>query len=61
MEYVIKVCGDTDTNACIAGMLAGAYYGLSGIPSHWVSSLIAVKDLQNTCDSLYNLRVELNQ
>ena len=42
-------------------MLAGAYYGLSGIPSHWVSSLIAVKDLQNTCDSLYNLRVELNQ
>lgn len=61
MEYVIKVGGDTDTNACIAGMLAGAYYGLSDIPSHWVSSLIAVKDLQNTCDSLYNLRVELNQ
>lgn len=27
--------GDTDTNACIAGALLGAYYGIDDIPSKW--------------------------
>jgi ADP-ribosyl-[dinitrogen reductase] hydrolase len=26
---------DADTSACVAGALAGAYYGLSGIPQRW--------------------------
>ena len=28
IEKIIKVKGDTDTNACIIGALLGAYYGL---------------------------------
>lgn len=60
MEYVIKVGGDTDTNACIAGMLAGAYYGFKAIPQEWVNYLIDVQDLKNTCQKLFNLRSRIN-
>lgn len=60
MEYVIKKGGDTDTNACIAGMLAGAYYGFDAIPKQWVADLIDTQDLRNTCEKLYQLRLELN-
>ncbi|WP_421684950.1 ADP-ribosylglycohydrolase family protein [Vibrio owensii] len=30
---------DADTTAAIFGQLAGAYYGLSSIPSKWQSQL----------------------
>ena len=60
MEYVIKVGGDTDTNACIAGMLAGAYYGYSGIDTDWVSNLINFPSLTQTCYGLFKLRLKLD-
>jgi ADP-ribosyl-[dinitrogen reductase] hydrolase len=31
--------GDTDSIACIAGALSGAFYGASWIPKHWLSCL----------------------
>jgi len=31
--------GDADTTGAICGMLAGAYYGMSGIPQRWVKRL----------------------
>lgn len=31
IDYIIKQFGDTDTNACIAGYLLGAYYGFEEI------------------------------
>lgn len=31
---------DADTTAAIAGQLAGAIYGLSGIPAHWLEKLV---------------------
>lgn len=31
--------GDADTTGAICGMLAGAYYGMEGIPSRWVRKL----------------------
>lgn len=31
--------GDADTTGAIAGMLAGAYYGLDGIPSRWLKKI----------------------
>jgi len=40
-DFYTSICniilrgGDTDTNACIAGALLGAYYGLDDIPSKW--------------------------
>ena len=33
INYVIREGGDTDTNACIAGYLLGAYYGMDGMIS----------------------------
>lgn len=61
MEFVIKLGGDTDTNACIAGMLAGAYYGFEAIPSDWINELMHLKKLKNTCEQLFQLRISLCQ
>ena len=33
--------GDADTTGAIAGMLAGAYYGVGAIPSRWLKKLDA--------------------
>lgn len=40
----VNLGGDSDTIAAICGQIAGAYYGLGGIPSEWVEKL-AHKDL----------------
>ncbi|MDD3517683.1 MAG: ADP-ribosyl-[dinitrogen reductase] hydrolase [Chromatiales bacterium] len=36
---VVNRGGDADTTGAIAGMLAGALYGLDAIPEHWLSKL----------------------
>lgn len=42
-ETVIKAAialgHDTDTTACIAGGIAGIYYGLDAIPISWMQAL----------------------
>lgn len=45
---VVNRGGDADTTGAIAGMLAGAYYGLDGIPSRWLKKLD--KDVRNVCE-----------
>jgi len=37
LRLVIDLGGDTDTVACVAGGLAGAMFGMGGIPSRWSS------------------------
>ncbi|MGY1669442.1 ADP-ribosylglycohydrolase family protein [Geodermatophilus sp. SYSU D00710] len=37
MRLVIDLGGDTDTVACVAGGLAGAVYGITGIPARWAT------------------------
>jgi hypothetical protein len=36
---VINLGGDTDTAGAILGALAGAYYGIGGIPRRWLDGL----------------------
>lgn len=36
---VVNRGGDADTNGAIAGAIAGAHYGLAGIPSRWLAKL----------------------
>lgn len=36
---VVNRGGDADTTGAIAGMLAGAYYGVTDIPIHWLKAL----------------------
>jgi ADP-ribosyl-[dinitrogen reductase] hydrolase len=39
LRLVIDLGGDTDTVACVAGGLAGAVYGMGGIPMRWSSAV----------------------
>jgi ADP-ribosylglycohydrolase len=41
---------DTDTVAAIAGGLAGALYGMEGIPARWLDTLIRREFIEEMCD-----------
>lgn len=49
---------DTDTIAAICGQLAGAYYGLDGIPEKWVDLIVMSKEIQQMAQILYNYSKE---
>lgn len=44
---VVNRGGDADTTGAITGMLAGAYYGMRGIPERWLEVLDT--DIQQAC------------
>ena len=44
----VNLGDDTDTTACVAGGLAGAYYGIEKIPREWIDEL-QCKDLIDSC------------
>ena len=46
---------DADTVAAVTGQIAGAYYGLSGIPTDWVSTLHKGEFIANMAKELYDL------
>ena len=35
----VNLGGDTDTTAAVAGSVAGAYYGMDGIPAEWLECI----------------------
>jgi len=37
--------GDADTTAAVCGQIAGAFYGMDGIPSSWLSKLARAEDI----------------
>ena len=43
---------DADTTAAVCGQLAGAYYGLSGIPKHWHERLSLREEILSLADAL---------
>lgn len=53
MTEVIRLGGDTDTNACIYGQLAGAYYGYEAIPRIWRDELAHEADIRQLAGELY--------
>lgn len=48
----VLIGGDTDTRASIAGNLAGAYYGLEGIPEEYISGVEDSKYIQELDERL---------
>jgi ADP-ribosyl-[dinitrogen reductase] hydrolase len=47
-EAVLKAVNlgeDTDTTGCVTGGLAGAYYGLKGIPKEWLDAVVRKDDI----------------
>lgn len=56
-ECVLKAVNlghDTDTVGAVAGSLAGALYGLEGIPVEWVNALQNSELLYQVCDNFAN-------
>ncbi|TFB30593.1 ADP-ribosylglycohydrolase family protein [Pseudomonas sp. F01002] len=43
---------DADTTAAIVGQLAGAHYGVQGIPDSWLEKLHLREDIEATADAL---------
>jgi ADP-ribosylglycohydrolase len=39
ISEIINLGGDTDTSGAILGAMAGAYYGVNGIPKRWLDGL----------------------
>ena len=44
---------DADTTAAIARQLAGALYGVSAIPSHWLDMLAWRERIEQVAEGLY--------
>jgi ADP-ribosylglycohydrolase len=44
---------DTDTVAAIAGGLAGALYGMNGIPNYWINKLLKADYIEDMCEKAY--------
>jgi len=42
----VNLGGDTDTTGCVAGGLAGVYYGIETIPNDWVAALPRQEELR---------------
>jgi len=53
IRMAVSVGDDTDTNACIAGMLAGAYYGAESIDLHLIEGLADAELFISVTDQLY--------
>ncbi|MFZ1288459.1 MAG: ADP-ribosylglycohydrolase family protein, partial [Melioribacteraceae bacterium] len=44
---------DADTTSAVCGQLAGAYYGISGIPENWLDKLFMRKEITEIANKLY--------
>ena len=44
---------DADTTAAVCGQVAGAYYGLPGIPANWLKVLAKGNEITQLADALY--------
>lgn len=56
---IIKACShgfDTDTNACVTGMIAGALYGYKAIPKHLSEEILHINDMKEIFYKLVDLR-----
>lgn len=44
---------DADTTGAVYGQIAGAYYGMEGVPAGWRNQLTAVERIITLADALY--------
>ena len=55
MLAVIRLGGDTDTNAACYGQLAGAYYGYENIPEEWRKGVFKSDEIVEIADILLKM------
>ncbi|HEX77533.1 MAG TPA: ADP-ribosylglycohydrolase family protein [Dehalococcoidia bacterium] len=51
----VNLGGDTDTTGAVCGALAGAYFGLGGVPHRWLEPLYAKEELLDLAGRIYAL------
>ncbi len=51
----VNVGNDADTTAAVCGQIAGAFYGLEGIPKDWRESITMKSEIESLLDELGNL------
>lgn len=51
----VNLGDDADTTAAICGQLAGATYGLSGIPARWLGKLMSYEEICNLATQLVKM------
>lgn len=59
VEAVLKAVNlgdDADTTAAIVGQLAGAFYGISAIPEHWLARLAMREEIEDLAEQLLECR-----
>ena len=56
MLAVIRLGGDTDTNAACYGQLAGAYYGYGAIPRKWSNFIYASDEIDSIAHELLEMK-----
>ena len=49
-----NLADDADTTAAVAGQIAGAFYGVGGIPSKWLDKLAFRGQITRLADALFN-------
>ena len=52
MATTVNLGEDADTTGAVYGQIAGAAYGLSGIPATWLDKLAWRERIQKTADAL---------
>ena len=55
MEKAARIDGDSDSVACLTGMLLGARHGVSGLPTRWLAALPQRDRIEAACDTLLSL------
>lgn len=50
----VNLGDDADTTGAVYGQIAGAYYGMKGIPKHWLKKLAWNKKITRLADQLYS-------
>lgn len=53
----VNLGDDADTVGAVYGQIAGAYYGMSGIPQHWLTRVYRNLEIEVAAECLYELEV----
>jgi ADP-ribosyl-[dinitrogen reductase] hydrolase len=52
---VVNLGNDADTTGAVYGQIAGAYYGLKGIPGKWLKKIYRAADMEMMAKNLYTI------
>jgi ADP-ribosyl-[dinitrogen reductase] hydrolase len=54
LKQAVNLGNDADTTAAVFGQIAGAYYGIKGIPRSWIDRVFHLEQLIDLANNLLN-------